>query len=541
MNETNDCWKTQLLAWLRRQTEDVDCDSCLRLTDESEHHLRTLARRIKVAGLVYATWTSKGADPAAVANTFVDGRMKSIENFVTEVASEEANETSHEEEEGEDESLENLSEELEVRDAENLSYEEFWLKYMLANKPVIIRGVTRTWKASREWVKPEGGIDDDLLVEYFGQALVWVTHCKESAGKVPGEREQWTFREYMKYWKKYSSGKLRTCGPNEDSSSSSPLPLLYLKDWHFPTEFAEYGAYVTPTYFSDDWLNEYYDYLQREKNVSSGCCNAKGNHKDQQDQQETQQSLEQSDYRFLYLGLEGTKTGLHADVLRSFSWSVNISGKKRWYLLSPKFTHLLYDTFGRNLASSFFDVDEQVFPNIKHARKHLVEVIQDVGEAIFVPSGWHHTVENLEDTLSINHNWFNACNINYSWELLQRERHEAEQAICDCRSMCANEDEFEELVQKNVTANASMNYENFASLLMMIAEERVKCICRKQSESKEPGIECLMWAYEAKMAYAILPRLIEKIPDGAFKAKIRSAMEDIRIALPHVNFQFKPK
>ena len=85
------------------------------------------------------------------------------------------------------------------------------------------------------------------------------------------------------------------------------------------------------------------------------------------------------------------------------------------------------------------------------------------------------------------------------------------------------------------------NSSNFASLLMMIAEERVKCICRKQSESKEPGIECLMWAYEAKMAYAILPRLIEKIPDGAFKAKIRSAMEDIRIALPHVNFQFKPK
>ena len=29
--------------------------------------------------------------------------------------------------------------------------------------------------------------------------------------------------------------------------------------------------------------------------------------------------------------------------------------------------------------------------------------VQGTGEAIFVPSGWHHTVQNLEDTLSINH------------------------------------------------------------------------------------------------------------------------------------------
>lgn len=30
-------------------------------------------------------------------------------------------------------------------------------------------------------------------------------------------------------------------------------------------------------------------------------------------------------------------------------------------------------------------------------------MMQESGEAIFVPSGWHHTVVNLEDTLSINH------------------------------------------------------------------------------------------------------------------------------------------
>jgi hypothetical protein len=28
---------------------------------------------------------------------------------------------------------------------------------------------------------------------------------------------------------------------------------------------------------------------------------------------------------------------------------------------------------------------------------------QGPGELLFVPSGWHHTVHNLQDTLSINH------------------------------------------------------------------------------------------------------------------------------------------
>ena len=30
---------------------------------------------------------------------------------------------------------------------------------------------------------------------------------------------------------------------------------------------------------------------------------------------------------------------------------------------------------------------------------------------IFVPSGWYHQVNNLDDCLSINHNWINAANI----------------------------------------------------------------------------------------------------------------------------------
>jgi Cupin-like domain len=155
--------------------------------------------------------------------------------------------------------------------------------------------------------------------------------------------------------------------------------------------------------------------------------------------------------------LQGSWTPLHADVLRSFSWSVNVAGAKRWLLLPPVHTHLLYDRFGRCMAPSFSlgpgsgthrfcywqtslclwcsfatespgDLDirstqswlgasccmhhtawscpataadmcadaEEQYPNLAEARRHVLEVLQGVGDAIFVPSGWHHTVENLE-------------------------------------------------------------------------------------------------------------------------------------------------
>ncbi len=58
---------------------------------------------------------------------------------------------------------------------------------------------------------------------------------------------------------------------------------------------------------------------------------------------------------------------------------------------------------------------------------------QEAGEAIFVPSGWHHEVENLANTLSVNANWLNAFNAHWAVALLRRERAQAAAAIEDCR------------------------------------------------------------------------------------------------------------
>lgn len=54
-------------------------------------------------------------------------------------------------------------------------------------------------------------------------------------------------------------------------------------------------------------------------------------------------------------------------------------------------------------------------------------------QALFVPSGWHHSVENLEDTLSINHNWINGFNIAWSVRLLCTTFQQAVGLLSDCR------------------------------------------------------------------------------------------------------------
>lgn len=90
------------------------------------------------------------------------------------------------------------------------------------------------------------------------------------------------------------------------------------------------------------------------------------------------------------------RTPFHADVFRSYSWSANICGRKKWLLYPPGQEEFLRDTHG-NLA---YDVtsselkDRGLFPHAEQACQPL-EIIQEAGEIIFVPSGWHHQVYNL--------------------------------------------------------------------------------------------------------------------------------------------------
>ena len=117
---------------------------------------------------------------------------------------------------------------------------------------------------------------------------------------------------------------------------------------------------------------------------------------------------ESDDFRFLYLGEDGSFTQLHHDVCMSHSWSTSLCGTttsrlqwgglsyvgiKEWTLIAPEDAHYLKNPMTDALPSTLDSQHEQ-FPFLKNAREKAIVVRQYPGETIFVPSGWYHQVQN---------------------------------------------------------------------------------------------------------------------------------------------------
>lgn len=91
-------------------------------------------------------------------------------------------------------------------------------------------------------------------------------------------------------------------------------------------------------------------------------------------------------------------------------------GQKEWILIPPGRESQLLSVDGQLP----FDVKPKLNSPGFRETMEVIEVTQDAGQVIFVPSGWIHQVLNTQDTISINHNWFNACNILFIWESLEQ-------------------------------------------------------------------------------------------------------------------------
>ncbi|CAH4006589.1 unnamed protein product [Pieris brassicae] len=267
--------------------------------------------------------------------------------------------------------------EMEIRiinDGE-MVYEDFYKNFMLNNSPCVIKNVCGNWKAYNEWVL-NNEINCKYFIQNYGDYEAPVADCEkiDYNAQCKFTMEVKEFMEYLKHKNKEN--------------------LLYLKDWHLKAKLKQMNVrndfYKVPEYFASDWLNEY----------------AEDNGED--------------DFQFVYIGPKDSWTPLHADVYTSYSWSVNIVGKKKWVLFPPGEEDKLRDSLG-NLPILF---NKENYENIRY-----LEVIQERGDAIFVPTGWHHQVLNLYDTISINHNFINSCNIEKVWNALQKNLSDVEKEI----------------------------------------------------------------------------------------------------------------
>ncbi|XP_045854812.1 2-oxoglutarate and iron-dependent oxygenase JMJD4 isoform X3 [Meles meles] len=300
----------------------------------------------------------------------------------------------------------------------SFSYADFLKRYLLPNVPCVFScAFTEAWGARRCWVTPGGRPDFQHLLRTYGDAVVPVADCgRQEYNAHP--KEHMLLRDYLRYWAEHI-----------ESGYSSPRGCLYLKDWHLCRDSSVEDVFTLPVYFSSDWLNEYWD------------------------------ALDVDDYRFVYMGPAGS------------CWSANICGRKKWLFFPPGQEEALRDRHGGlpyDVTSPAL-LDSHQYPRRGHCSPAL-ELTQEAGEMVFVPSGWHHQVHNLEDTISINHNWVNGCNLANMWHFLQQELRAVQQEVSQWRETMPDWHHHCQVIMKSCTG---INFEEFYHFLKVIAERRL--------------------------------------------------------------------
>ena len=286
-----------------------------------------------------------------------------------------------------------------IRYDEPPTYETFIRECFLPNRPALFTakcGLMNQWSCLTEWLTEDRTQPDfDRLISLYGSMNVPVTKSSLNSTEYGSDENKLTMRfdEFVNFWR------------NKETTSE-----YYCKDWHLQQMCDQTTPlfYSIPIYFQSDWLNE--------------KCLAEG----------------EDDFRFVYMGGDGTTTPLHMDVLGTYSWSANICGQKRWCFTKP----------------------------------YTIEFIQEPGDILFVPSEWYHHVTNIGYTISINHNWFNAFNIFRIWKHLSLTLDDIEQRIDDCRLIM--KDTWYEHCQLILQTNEGMNFGSLYKLLNTIVQKRTE-------------------------------------------------------------------
>ncbi|CAH8460452.1 unnamed protein product [Schistosoma turkestanicum] len=299
--------------------------------------------------------------------------------------------------------------------SEDINYTDFYFNYLMKNQPCIFDSwITKNWSACFSWCSSDGFIDLKKLFEDFSDTKLCVSDCSVIEFNTHPVREV-SVKEFMSYWTNKTQGKDKR--------------ILYLKDWHYFKHSSENNWFTLPEYFSSDWLNEFWS-LRNDLS---------------------------DDFKFVYLGGDGTWTPFHADVYRSFSWSANILGHKRWWIFPPGEEKKLLLSNGQipfDIRSAIKDRND--------VKYYMID--QYSGQVVFVPSGWFHQVVNMTDCISINHNWFNATNVSHVWDHLQDQLKAVEESTKDVASIAG----WHEECQTCLRAYAGINFKEFFSMLKYI-------------------------------------------------------------------------
>jgi len=224
-----------------------------------------------------------------------------------------------------------LSLEIAVEHAEDLSYNDFKKKYLLPGKPVLIKGLANLQPAGKKWTI-------DWFKKTMGDLQIGVFDNNE--------------KKHV-----YST----TVNPDKKMGFGDFLDLI-TKDEPSSIRMFRYNLYKQNPVLRKDFSCPS---LIRKLNPMRR-------------------------FGFMFLGGKDTDVRLHYDVDYSNVLLTQFYGSKKVILFPPQYSKYLYKMpFNTHSLMDLKNVNFKDFPGLKHVKGY--QITQEAGDGVFMPSGhWHY-------------------------------------------------------------------------------------------------------------------------------------------------------
>ena len=229
------------------------------------------------------------------------------------------------------------------------------------NRPVLIHGCTKDWKAMESCTFSR-------LVERFGE-FQWRFSDVHA--------ETLSLRTYQKYM------------TDQGVLDDAPLAVYDSQFGHTDDRSVLLQEYQVPKCFLEKDLYSLMDSIKSSNPSNSEC--------DPLDQRPP--------FRWILIGPARSGTGLHIDPAGTHAWVTLVEGCKRWILFPPDTPRDSIFMQSPQIPSSIWFHYHYDTVMSSSAAVGAIEVIQRPGETVYVPAGWPHLVLNLELSVAITHNY----------------------------------------------------------------------------------------------------------------------------------------
>jgi hypothetical protein len=257
---------------------------------------------------------------------------------------------------------------------QEITEKEFAERFLIPNRPCMITGCSRSWQAASKWSSSKE------LCKWYGHVQVRVTEVQQMSypNLGGGNNDCQPLRVALKHYLPYAE------------KNDADFPWYAFDDDFSDSRAALLEDFVVPELFNDD------------------CYSVSAQVRNRIFPKPT----------FFVAGGARSGTVMHTDPHATSAWNTLLCGKKRWILIPPTddAAALAAIGIGRSYEAKYApcqwwaDVYPALVASGEARRLGAIEFVQEAGDTVYVPSGWWHTVLNLNLTAAITANFLQVLN-----------------------------------------------------------------------------------------------------------------------------------